>query len=150
MVHPAGFKLVENLQSRVKEEDSITDVENAVSDLGVMDSLGFLFIDQRGLVSFCARAPTEDGHAFPSLTSMEYTDGVVFVNVLELGYSFARHSVRLEVLGLTLPQTAPTAKSLASHMISKGKSNQGATRIEFMLQCILREDNGVSFFKGGS
>ncbi|GKD62561.1 hypothetical protein Tco_1300070, partial [Tanacetum coccineum] len=44
----AGLKLAqENLQSRVKEEDSITDVENAVFDLGVMDSLCFLFIDQR-------------------------------------------------------------------------------------------------------
>ncbi|GJW36881.1 hypothetical protein Tco_0059801 [Tanacetum coccineum] len=39
-VHPAGLKLArENLQSRVKEEDSITNVENAVFDLGVMDSL---------------------------------------------------------------------------------------------------------------
>ncbi|GKF17376.1 hypothetical protein Tco_0062294 [Tanacetum coccineum] len=37
---PAGLKLVrENLQSSVKEEDSITDVENAIFDLGVMDSL---------------------------------------------------------------------------------------------------------------
>ncbi|GJW13516.1 putative reverse transcriptase domain-containing protein [Tanacetum coccineum] len=45
---PAGLKLArENLQSRVKEEDSITDVENAVFDLGVMDSLCFLFVDQR-------------------------------------------------------------------------------------------------------
>ncbi|GJS58101.1 hypothetical protein Tco_0652885 [Tanacetum coccineum] len=44
---PAGLKLAqENLQSRVKEEDSITDVENAVFDLGVMDSLCFLFVDQ--------------------------------------------------------------------------------------------------------
>ncbi|GKE53263.1 hypothetical protein Tco_1488419, partial [Tanacetum coccineum] len=42
----AGLKLSqENLQSRVKEEDSITDVENAVFDFGVMDSLCFLFID---------------------------------------------------------------------------------------------------------
>ncbi|GJV32072.1 hypothetical protein Tco_1392472 [Tanacetum coccineum] len=32
-------KLAGNLQSRVKEEDSITDVENAVFELGVMDSL---------------------------------------------------------------------------------------------------------------
>ncbi|GJW62832.1 hypothetical protein Tco_0112167 [Tanacetum coccineum] len=32
---PAGLKLArENLQSRVKEEDSITDVENAIFDLG--------------------------------------------------------------------------------------------------------------------
>ncbi|GJV59137.1 reverse transcriptase domain-containing protein [Tanacetum coccineum] len=45
---PAGLKLArENLQSRVKEEDSITDVENAVFDLGVMDSLCFLLVNQR-------------------------------------------------------------------------------------------------------
>ncbi|GJX79052.1 hypothetical protein Tco_0327201 [Tanacetum coccineum] len=43
-----GLKIArENLQSRVKEEDSITDVENAVFDLGVMDSLCFLFVDQK-------------------------------------------------------------------------------------------------------
>ncbi|GKD87944.1 hypothetical protein Tco_1359098, partial [Tanacetum coccineum] len=40
---PAGLKLVrENLQSRVKEEDSITDIENEIFDLEVMDSLCFL------------------------------------------------------------------------------------------------------------
>nr|GEW67821.1 hypothetical protein [Tanacetum cinerariifolium] len=45
---PAGLKLTqENLQSRVKEEDLITKVENAVFDLGVMNSLSFLFVDQR-------------------------------------------------------------------------------------------------------
>ncbi|GKF66546.1 hypothetical protein Tco_0193063 [Tanacetum coccineum] len=34
---PAGLKFAgENLQSRVKEEDSITDVENAIFDLGVI------------------------------------------------------------------------------------------------------------------
>ncbi|GJT64677.1 hypothetical protein Tco_1016157 [Tanacetum coccineum] len=37
---PAGLKLArENLQSRVKEEDSIIDIENAIFDLRVMDSL---------------------------------------------------------------------------------------------------------------
>ncbi|GJU20384.1 hypothetical protein Tco_1153726 [Tanacetum coccineum] len=42
---PTGLKLArENLQSRVKEEDSITDVENAIFDLGVMDSLCFLLL----------------------------------------------------------------------------------------------------------
>ncbi|GKF51375.1 hypothetical protein Tco_0147842, partial [Tanacetum coccineum] len=36
----SGLKLArENIQSRVKEEDSITNVENTVFDLGVMDSL---------------------------------------------------------------------------------------------------------------
>ncbi|GJS44189.1 hypothetical protein Tco_0569232 [Tanacetum coccineum] len=45
-VHSADIKLArENLQSRVKEEDSITDVENAIFDLGVMDSLCFLLVN---------------------------------------------------------------------------------------------------------
>nr|GEZ84624.1 hypothetical protein [Tanacetum cinerariifolium] len=45
---PMGLKLAqENLQSRVKEEDSIIDVENSVFDLRVMEPLSFLFIDQR-------------------------------------------------------------------------------------------------------
>nr|GFC11187.1 hypothetical protein [Tanacetum cinerariifolium] len=40
---PVGLKLAqENLQSRVKEEDSITNVENAVFDLCLMNSLSFL------------------------------------------------------------------------------------------------------------
>ncbi|GJT19284.1 hypothetical protein Tco_0877990 [Tanacetum coccineum] len=48
----AGLKLArENLQSKVKEEDSITDIENAIFDLGVMDSLCFSFIDQRVFIS---------------------------------------------------------------------------------------------------
>nr|GEX35357.1 hypothetical protein [Tanacetum cinerariifolium] len=45
---PASLKLAqENIQSRVKEEDSITDSENAVFDFGVMEPLSFLFVDQR-------------------------------------------------------------------------------------------------------
>nr|GFA42664.1 hypothetical protein [Tanacetum cinerariifolium] len=44
----AGLKLTrENLQSGVKEEDSTTNVENAVFDLGVMKPLSFLFVDER-------------------------------------------------------------------------------------------------------
>ncbi|GJU25218.1 hypothetical protein Tco_1163839 [Tanacetum coccineum] len=84
MRHSAGLKLAryENLQSRVKEEDSITNVENAVFDLGVMDPLCFLFIDQRvligmitkSIVSFCVQAyDRTDDHAFRTLTYMEYT-----------------------------------------------------------------------------
>ncbi|GJY02973.1 hypothetical protein Tco_0361125 [Tanacetum coccineum] len=49
---PAGLKLArENLQSRVKEEDSITDVENAIFDFGVMNSLCFLLVNQRIFIS---------------------------------------------------------------------------------------------------
>ncbi|GJS27414.1 hypothetical protein Tco_0488034 [Tanacetum coccineum] len=48
---PAGFELArENLKSRIEEEDSITNVENAVLDLGVMKSLCSLFVDQRVLI----------------------------------------------------------------------------------------------------
>nr|GFC16003.1 hypothetical protein [Tanacetum cinerariifolium] len=53
---PAGLKLAqENLQSRVKEEDSITNFENAVFDLRVMDPLCFLFIDQRVLIGLVTK-----------------------------------------------------------------------------------------------
>ncbi|GJX27517.1 hypothetical protein Tco_0233813 [Tanacetum coccineum] len=41
----------------------------------------------------------------------------------------------------TLGKTAPTAKSLASHMISKGKSQSGATRIGAWVNFILRVSN---------
>ncbi|GJT28957.1 hypothetical protein Tco_0909232 [Tanacetum coccineum] len=60
---PTGLKLArENLQSRVKEEDSITDVENAVFDLGVMDSLW--------PSKLCARAQSEDDMPSRTLTCM--------------------------------------------------------------------------------
>ncbi|GKA03783.1 hypothetical protein Tco_0676564 [Tanacetum coccineum] len=53
---PTGLKLAgKSSNSRVKEEDSITDVENAIFDLGVMDSLCFLFIDQRVLISMITK-----------------------------------------------------------------------------------------------
>ncbi|GJV53376.1 hypothetical protein Tco_1449117 [Tanacetum coccineum] len=67
---PAGLKLArENLQSRVKEEDSITDVENAVFDLGVMDSLCLFFIDQRVLISFITELIKFIQLNFPMVTS---------------------------------------------------------------------------------
>ncbi|GJT98032.1 reverse transcriptase domain-containing protein [Tanacetum coccineum] len=63
---PAGLKLArENLQSRVKEEDSITDVENAIFDLGVMDSLW--------PSKLCARAQPVDDMPSRTLTYMECT-----------------------------------------------------------------------------
>ncbi|GJU60616.1 hypothetical protein Tco_1238382 [Tanacetum coccineum] len=40
------------LMDRVKEEDSITDVENAVLDFRVVNPLCLFFIDQRVLISF--------------------------------------------------------------------------------------------------
>nr|GFC33246.1 hypothetical protein [Tanacetum cinerariifolium] len=53
---PADLMLArENLQSRIKEEDSITNVENAVFDHGVMDPLCFLFIDQRVLIGLITK-----------------------------------------------------------------------------------------------
>ncbi|GJS91338.1 reverse transcriptase domain-containing protein [Tanacetum coccineum] len=67
---PAGLKLSqENLQSRVKEEDSITDVENAVFDIGVMDSLCFLvfisMITSSKAIELCA--PTQSVDDMPSI-----------------------------------------------------------------------------------
>ncbi|GKF06595.1 hypothetical protein Tco_0037263 [Tanacetum coccineum] len=45
---PTGFQFArENLQSRVEEEYLITNVENAVFDLRVMDPLCLLFVNQR-------------------------------------------------------------------------------------------------------
>nr|GFA57207.1 hypothetical protein [Tanacetum cinerariifolium] len=67
---PAGLKLTqENLQSRVKEEDSITDVENAVFDFGVMKPLSFLFSEGQSLHALrpsrlCAQAQSIDDMPF--------------------------------------------------------------------------------------
>ncbi|GJZ82211.1 hypothetical protein Tco_0647384 [Tanacetum coccineum] len=138
---PAGLKLArENLQSRVKEEDSITDVKNAVFDLGVMDSLCFLFIDQRVFIGMITK----------------------FIKFIELNFSVITRGFDIKVcmlkgpdndnlkcweqqippkqsgLAILLSKTAPTAKSLASHMISKGKSQSGATKIGAWVNFILR------------
>nr|GFB27578.1 hypothetical protein [Tanacetum cinerariifolium] len=49
---PAGFEFSEeNLQSGVKEEDSITDVENTVLNFRVMKPLSFLLVDERSFIS---------------------------------------------------------------------------------------------------
>ncbi|GJR95839.1 hypothetical protein Tco_0268013 [Tanacetum coccineum] len=51
------------------------------------------------------------------------------VMCLSLGSLFCLQSVLVEVIGLYVALGCPpTAKSLASHMISKGKSQSGATR----------------------
>ncbi|GJV41559.1 hypothetical protein Tco_1419999 [Tanacetum coccineum] len=79
---PTGLKLArENLQSRVKEEDSITDVENAVFDLGVMDSLCFLFIDQRVLIGMITK----------------------FIKFIELNFSVITHGFDIKVCMLKGP-----------------------------------------------
>ncbi|GJY46345.1 hypothetical protein Tco_0435408 [Tanacetum coccineum] len=89
---PAGLKLArENLQSRVKEEDSITDVENAIFDLGVMDSLW--------PSKLCARAQSEDDMPSRTLTYMEYTRWVFCKlcgkpKVRHLIYPTKRHDFR--------------------------------------------------------
>ncbi|GKA19704.1 hypothetical protein Tco_0699619 [Tanacetum coccineum] len=42
---PTSFKFTrENLQSRIKKKDSVTNIENAVFDFGVMDLLCLLFV----------------------------------------------------------------------------------------------------------
>ncbi|GJX01047.1 hypothetical protein Tco_0184960 [Tanacetum coccineum] len=64
--------VVRPLQS-IKEEDSITDVENAVFDLGVMDSLLFSLYRSKRPSRLCA--PTQSADDMPSrtLACMEYT-----------------------------------------------------------------------------
>nr|GEW18568.1 hypothetical protein [Tanacetum cinerariifolium] len=52
----AGLKLArENLQSRVKEDDSITDVKNTVFDLCVMTPLSFLLVDERVFIGLITK-----------------------------------------------------------------------------------------------
>ncbi|GJX44127.1 hypothetical protein Tco_0260803 [Tanacetum coccineum] len=132
---PAGLKLArENLQSRVKEEDSITDVENAVFDLGVMDSLCFLFIDQRVFIGMI----TKRGHnrRRSDLRNLQNNSGKSLV-----GRAFVQPILIKVIDGLRgvsvgrlwsycCPRDAPTAKSLASpHDFKWARSNSGATRI---------------------
>ncbi|GJY90948.1 hypothetical protein Tco_0506144 [Tanacetum coccineum] len=78
---PAGLKLArENLQSRVKEEDSITDVENAIFDLGVMDSL-CQSLHALKPNRLCARAQSVDDMPFRTLACTECTRWVYLVSV---------------------------------------------------------------------
>ncbi|GJW45735.1 hypothetical protein Tco_0077381 [Tanacetum coccineum] len=51
---PSSLFVVERM-SRVKEEDTITNVENAVFNLSIMDPLGFLFIDQRVFIGMITK-----------------------------------------------------------------------------------------------
>ncbi|GJW27183.1 hypothetical protein Tco_0040994 [Tanacetum coccineum] len=84
---PAGLKLArENLQSRVKEEDSITDVENAIFYLRVMDSLCFLFIDQRVFVGMITK----------------------FIKFVELNFSVITHCFDIKVCMLKGPNSFQT------------------------------------------
>nr|GEY49913.1 retrovirus-related Pol polyprotein from transposon TNT 1-94 [Tanacetum cinerariifolium] len=67
---PTGLKLArEHLQSRVQEEGSITNVENAVFDFGVMEPLSFLFCEGQSLHAskpskLCAQAQSVDDMPF--------------------------------------------------------------------------------------
>ncbi|GJV74310.1 hypothetical protein Tco_1494305 [Tanacetum coccineum] len=89
---PAGLKLArENLQSRVKEEDSITDVENAIFDLGVMDSLCFLFIDQRVFIGMITK----------------------FIKFVELNFSVITRGFDIKVCMLKGPELAITVPQVA-------------------------------------
>nr|GEV07858.1 hypothetical protein [Tanacetum cinerariifolium] len=133
---PAGLKLArEKFQSRIKEEDSITDVKNAIFDLGVMEPLSFLFVDQRSEGQslhalrpsrLCAQARSIDAMPFP-YTSLY---GVNTMGVLKAVRKAQRASSSLSDLEawfsptvlskiLFKPRTTPMAKSLASHISSK-------------------------------
>nr|GEY13772.1 xylulose kinase-1 [Tanacetum cinerariifolium] len=76
---PTGLKLPrENLQCRVKEEDSITNVKNAVFDLGVMD-ISFLFMDQRVLIVATGRYVVSTGRVIVSTGRYVVLTGRVIV-----------------------------------------------------------------------
>ncbi|GJS90196.1 hypothetical protein Tco_0772832 [Tanacetum coccineum] len=169
---PTGLKLArENLQSRVKEEDSITDVENAVFDLGF--ELNFPVSTQRSLRSKLVWLKGQKGGSAAEIFALFYsTDNDIkfleqqnppeqsWLSIL-LSKQVLESSVCIggSAWVLRCPRTAPTAKSLASHMISKGKSQSGATRIGAWVNFILRVSNasmhsfekinGSSFFKEG-
>ncbi|GJY32598.1 hypothetical protein Tco_0417067 [Tanacetum coccineum] len=163
---PAGLKLArENLQSRVKEEDSITDVENAIFDLGVMDSLCFLFIDQRVLISMITKFIK-----FIELNFSVITRGFDIKVCMLKGpvlNSFRVNYIKVELLKEQNPseqsrlriflskeilkggmirihsafvhnETAPKAKSLASHISSNGSFQSGAIRIGASVRFFLR------------
>nr|GEZ24721.1 reverse transcriptase domain-containing protein [Tanacetum cinerariifolium] len=67
----AGFQFTrENLQSRVKQEDSIIDVENTVFDFLVMKPLGLHVLRPSRL---CAQAQSRDDMPFHKQACMEYT-----------------------------------------------------------------------------
>ncbi|GJS24600.1 hypothetical protein Tco_0453232 [Tanacetum coccineum] len=71
---------------RVKEEESrIIDVENAVFDLGVMDSLCFLFIDQRVFIGMITK----------------------FIKFIELNFSVITRGFDIKVCMLKGPQNPP-------------------------------------------
>ncbi|GJU33928.1 hypothetical protein Tco_1182282 [Tanacetum coccineum] len=85
----------------------------------------------------CTRGTESSEERFEKFAN---NSGVIGVMCLSLSHSFACIGVLLEVLS-TFPRTAPTAKSLASHMISQGKSQSGATRIGACVNFILRVSN---------
>nr|GEW35049.1 ribonuclease H-like domain-containing protein [Tanacetum cinerariifolium] len=96
---PAGLKLArENLQSRVKEKDSITDVENAVFDFKVMDSLSFLLSEGQTLHAsrpsrLCAQAQSVDDMPFRKQACTEYTRWVFYCGLIESGVKHLLGSV---------------------------------------------------------
>nr|GEX70126.1 hypothetical protein [Tanacetum cinerariifolium] len=131
---PTGFKLPrENLQSRVKEEDSITNVENAFEGPS-------LHVSRPSRL--CAQARSRDDMPFRKQACTEYTRWVFYKmfrrpRERHLSCPTRMHGSRpLSFQGYVLNHglipspdhlfgddtgTAPIANSLASHMSTKGK-----------------------------
>ncbi|GJR21061.1 hypothetical protein Tco_0969588 [Tanacetum coccineum] len=106
---PTGLKLArENLQSRVKEEDSITDVENAVFDLGVVDSLCFLFVE-----------------LLKELNHIKHLALESFLAKIYLRAEIDPNTHLKMFLHECAPKTAPKANSLDSHISSNGSFQYG-------------------------
>ncbi|GJR50399.1 hypothetical protein Tco_1400920 [Tanacetum coccineum] len=105
MVYSSGSKPCrENLQSRVKEEDSITDVENAVFDLGVMDSLCFLFVDQRVFIGMITK----------------------FIKFIELNFSVITRGFDIKVCMLKGPYDIPLITTFPHGRFEKSANRHGS------------------------
>nr|GEY97608.1 hypothetical protein [Tanacetum cinerariifolium] len=114
---PAGLKLAqENLQSKVKEEDSITNVETSsktISDIVLKHDLCELVIAEG-----CS-AITNDGNGVLNWAKKDFKN---------------LQTTRASLVGSAFPsthfnKTTPMVTSLASHISSKGKSQLGAIKI---------------------
>nr|GEU64164.1 hypothetical protein [Tanacetum cinerariifolium] len=78
---PVGFEFArENLQSGVKEEDSITDVENTVFNFRVVKPLSFLLVDDRIFISLIMKKQRKNALLFhyKDTSCKETTTSIVY------------------------------------------------------------------------
>ncbi|GKF61858.1 hypothetical protein Tco_0181912, partial [Tanacetum coccineum] len=77
-----------------------------------------------------------------SWLSILLSEQILESRIVRIHYAFGQDKIWPEFLeSIHYGETTPTAKSLASHMISKGKSQSGATRIGACVNFNLRVSN---------